>query len=270
MKKIIPVLIAVMFLALAKNALAVGADIKFKSGDKNVVLKEVDGEEDVHREDKICLQVYVNDKALALPDERLSANPVFCGPEGINRVYKTDQKDVIVILTNSGGYRLVDTWTFVNIKNSTSFDLTERGSFTIDRGYESLMLRGVEISDDIKSNKCDSDNVRSGLQAAKTKVVFGGFKSNDKNIYKPNNSTSFLDCVYTRFPEGGDENEAFVIGAGKEIQGVSRNLNLVYFSARGKGWTAYYAYDTKANKITKTTLAKINKDKIKITLVKKF
>lgn len=265
MKKIIPVLIAVMFLALAENALAVGADIKFKSGDKNVVLKEVDAEPN-----QLCRQVYVDNKLVI--DPGMTNGYIFCGMEGYNRVYKTDQKDIIVINTNPGDMSLLSTWTFVNIKDSTSFDLLERGSFTINNGAESLILKGFEIVDDIKSNKCDSDNVKSVLQAVKTKVVFGGFKSDDKNIYKPNNSSSFLDCVYTRFREGGDEDQAFVIGTGKEIQGVSRNLSLVYFSAsaRGKGWTAYYAYDAKANKITKTTLAKINKDKMKLTLVKKF
>jgi hypothetical protein len=48
------------------------------------------------------------------------------------------------------------------------------------------------------------------------------------------------------------------------------DLNSVYFSATGDGWTAYYAYDIKAGKINKTTLTKINKDKMKLTLVKKF
>ena len=190
----------------------------------------------------------------------------FCADDW--RVYNTPLKNTVVLYFNgveanafSGG----KTWNFLNLDSRKNFSLFEEHVSEL-YGHRLYINDSNVIADRINENKCVGANVASMSQANKAAPVFSGLLLNGKTAYTTNSSAP-LKCIYDYAPEGGETKIAQVIESTKNIMGVKKDLNVVYFSVTGSGWTAYYAYDIKASKITKTTLANINKNKIELTRV---
>ena len=161
-------------------------------------------------------------------------------------IYKTNFKDYFVLKNKSSVAEEVDSvyWYFVNSRNLN-------------------VLTAFECS----GGDCVAFG-KSGIQAViNDKNEFIGFKIADKFVYQPLKPAEVAKLK--RCSEATPECGYFPVLV-QRVLGLSSDLKTFYFSAAGKDWTAYYSYDIKDNKIAETTLDKINKDKIELTLVKKF
>lgn len=253
MKKILPVLIiGLMFAFNVKAADEVKTTVLYKVGDKTISIKNNQDLQAIGQADgRGCLgfRFYLDGKDILVNEnESLGYGNVGGGVCEINdsAIYKTNFKDYFVIKNkNSDAEEIASVyWYFVNSKN-----------LSVLTAFECFGGDCVGFG-------------KSGIQASlNNKNEFVGFKVNDKFIYQPLKPAEVAKL--NRCSEANPECGYFPVLV-QRVLGLSSDLKNFYFSATGKGWTAYYAYDAKANKITKTTLAKINKDKIKLTLVKKF
>ncbi len=171
-------------------------------------------------------------------------------------------------------------------KDLMIFDLDSKKKITISYdnadsigGY--FEINNWQISDSLVGDKCDNNSIKNQTQAGEAKVYLKGFylqetgtSKNSGLIYSTNSKLAVeckIDC------DGGGcyglkEGELFVHTnqSQKKFLGFSSNGDLVYFSATGKGWTAYYIYNVAQNIITETTLDNVNQNKVKLTLVKAF
>lgn len=226
--------------------------VMYKSGNKTISYSE---------SDQGCRQFFINDVTIF-------DGKYFCANDW--RLYSTGLKNTVVLYFNgveADAFTSGKTWNFLNLGNSKNLSLLEE--YASEFYGHKLYINDNIISDKINENKCNDSNIANMSQANKVSPVFSGLLLNNNSAYSTN-TKSPLKCIYSALPEGDATETAQVVESTKRILGVKSDLNTIYFSATGKGWTAYYAYNIKANKITKTTLANINKNKIKLTLVESF
>ena len=245
-------IIGLMFAFSATAAEEVKTTVLYKLGDKTISMKNAQSLQAVGQADGMgCIgfRFYLDGKDILVNEhESLGGGRVGGGVCQINDgvIYKTNFKDYFVLRNqndDNDAYASVY-WYFVNSKN-----------LSVLTAFECFGGDCVGFG-------------KFGIQASvNNKNEFVGFKINDKFVYKPLKPAEVAKLK--RCSEATPECGYFPVLV-QRVLGLSSDLKNFYFSATGKGWTAYYAYDIKANKITKTTLAKINKDKIKLTLVKKF
>ncbi len=225
---------------------------------------------------------------------------------GALKFYNTSKKNIKVMsLQSEDGDR---TWDFFNVDNGQTLSLAQNGDnlyiYEIRSGQDShsqLVDGDMQLISKSESGACNDDKVKSALTATKVNPapVFSGFyvqmasiPVNAKAAYIPKNKNSELNCKFScsegsncivglapedwHIPSGAPDGDigqdrwltAMVVNPTLNILGLSPNLNQVYFSATGKNWTAYYSYDRKTKKVAKISLAKINKDKLKLVMLK--
>ncbi len=196
-------------------------------------------------------RLYVNDKPVTSEEDGLSCHDY--------KFYKTELKHIFVFYYENSSLSDKRYWYFINSNDSNAkIVFHERGN---TGQIEAIMDKQLQRK--IDTSGCDHE-VKDKKLSSQKKPMFLGFIVDDKLNYTAKNPSP-LSCHYYNLDMGSQP-----WPLEEKTLGLSKNGSYYYFSAAGKGWTAYYAYDIKANKITKTTLAKINKDKMKLTLVKKF
>ena len=178
---------------------------------------------------------------------------------------------------------LMSYWHYINLSNEKQLlnlinsrgDLFSPNVQNVEYGIDNNF-----ISDYVNNAGCNEEGIKSVADSKKTKPLFLGFtkgdyiaSDDDEVVYKNVSKNNYLNCFF-EYQQDNMTGETFshveVSPTIKKYIGVNKDLTQVYFSATGKSWTAYYSYDIKVDKIAKTTLANINKNKIKLTLVKKF
>lgn len=183
-------------------------------------------------------------------------------------VYKSDKKNMLAVNVASEGSSKSIYWNLINLTDGKNFKIISNPNGLFE-------INGRNITVSTKKNDCtgtqnmDSDYPTGSYKNKYIAPTFVGFKKDGKTIYQPSNpNMSEVFCVRDCIKEC-----IWIPNFYLSFEGLDKNLNNVYFSGQGystqgKNWTAYYAYDIKLNKITKTTLAKINKNKIKLSVVK--
>lgn len=178
-------------------------------------------------------------------------------------VYKSDIKNIVAVKVERDTMGANKHWNLINLANGKNTYAVFNSSLVRE-----FVVNNKKIEALIEDMGCAGTegpyaaNQPENAGWTYVEPYFGGFLDGDKQIYSSWAHATLTceqvcaeDCSWGPF---------FSL----DIVAFSRNLNTVYFSGGSKDWKAYYAYDIKLNKITKTTLAKINKDKIKLTVVK--
>ena len=261
MKKILPMLIiGLMFAFNAKAAEEVKTTVLYKLGDKTISYQVDASSSDGY----VVNNFFVNNKQLFKVEATGYNNSKFI-------LHKTNLKNLVVIESKTEEMG-INRYLYVVDLNSSTYRL-------IDEAYENeitykanshLLIDGSWIKDVYSDNGCNKELLKKDIKFGVVKTthpIIRGYSVNEKTIFKTKN-ISDLSCEIVMGDIG--EKIVHVRESSKKFIGIASDLNSVYFSATGDGWTAYYAYDIKAGKINKTTLTKINKDKMKLTLVKKF
>ena len=289
MKKILPVLIiGLMFAFSVKAAEEVKTTVLYKLGDKTISYRN-----GYDKHDQSFATILINGKEVPQIEQENFLDYVYNGEssyslegkEGMRGLYKTSQKNIIVFFEEKGPYEALDglkTWRFFDVSKNKDVAIMSEAAYVNNTLYDQdfIKVNGLKILSDIDDKGCSDDNLagKNKNEAKKYVPVFSRFfyasdMAESNNILYSSKNNSPLACNYFvgTLKYGMDEAPHFVASSiDFKMLGVNSTMSLAYFSGTGKGWTAYYAYDIKAMKITKTTLAKINKDKIKLTLVKKF
>ena len=270
----------------ASSALA--ANVNFSIGSNKLQLKPVAAENCDDNCGAAAYTTTINGKQLLYTKSYVEANSltdnkyIFTGDKGSFRVYKTSQPNIVAI---NYSYSEMDTrfvWKYINIKTQevkTYFVL--RNSYLCSKDNNLLGLGdeyGLDspifyVTDAIDAKNCVDGEVMSQKTASAATPIFLGFDLVSADgaslpLYKAVNNSP-LRCVYGYDRMGAVYHQA-ACETVKKLLGIGQDLYTVYFSATGKGWTAYYAYDIKAKKIAKVTLAAVNKNIIHLTQVKKF
>lgn len=271
MKKLFSIVLGLAMFVVGHNALAAEqSTVLYKSGDKILTYQKVSSEDidgkyygygDIDR-NYYCVNLYLNNKALIGVE-------FFCGlKKGDLNFYKTSLKNIIAFHEKAEYYPYsISGWHLLDMSNGkVILDVTVPNVDVID-----LNLGGNNIYiQDFFINNESCEKAKDSKSASKTNPIFKGFTLKDgTSLYKTNSNVSGAICSPMRC-EGCSNRDFIPANTKKSILGFNKDLNKIYFSATGKDWTAYYFYDAKAKKIIKTTLAQINKDKVSITLVKKF
>lgn len=183
-------------------------------------------------------------------------------------VYKGDINNIVAVKVERDTMGTNKHWNIINLATGKNiyavFNSSLMREFTVNNKKISALIADESCAG-IESPFVESQPDSSQLERkyyVYHEPYFGGFLDGDKQIYS-NWVHSTLSCE-----QGCAEDCSWGPVYSLDIIAFSKNLNNVYFSGGSKNWTAYYAYDIKLNKITKTTLAKINKDKIRLSVVK--
>lgn len=191
------------------------------------------------------------------------------------KIYSTDMKDYIVLYSNRmlGYGSLQMDWNFVNLDTKEVKLLAQEISTSWCDHGNSLMINNKELNDLVDNKTC------------KQRPNLIGFNFDGRIAYKAKVAGP-LNCGHGG---GGYQYSYDVCATTKTVSGISRDFSTVYFNVKGEylnnkagythedergkyesinmsSWANSYSLNLKNNTIQKEK----PKDKIKITLIKKF